>query len=103
MCTYITEKVAVEGSGKGAQGWFSLTHATAYVDHPVHAPYGHTVNIDFLAPEQGPSARVAVELTEEAALALVGAITRALASAPPGLASGEHPNGARRGTSTSAR
>ena len=59
------EKVAIEGSGKGADGWFALTHATAYVDHPVHAPYGHTVNIDFLAPERGPSARVAVELTEE--------------------------------------
>jgi Family of unknown function (DUF6295) len=88
VCTYVTEKVAIEGSGKGADGWFALTHATAYVDHPVHAPYGHTVNIDFLAPERGPSARVAVELTEEAALALVGAITRALGSAPPGLASG---------------
>ncbi|MDT7553897.1 MAG: hypothetical protein QOI16_2433, partial [Pseudonocardiales bacterium] len=60
-------------------------------------------NIDFLAPEQGPSARVAVELTEEAALALVGAITRALASAPPGLASQEQASGANRGTSTSVR
>ena len=87
MCTYITEKVAVEGSAKGADGWFALTHATAYVDHPVHAPFGHTVNIDFLAPERWPSARVAVELTEEDALALVGAITRALAAAPQGIAS----------------
>lgn len=103
MCTYVTQKVAIEGSGKGAQGWFALTHATAYVDHPVHAPYGHTVNIDFLAPERGPSARVAVELTQEAALALVGAITRALASAPPGLASAEQSTGAPRETSTSAR
>ena len=68
MCTYVTEKVAIEGSGKGPDGWFALTHATAYVDHPVHAPFGHTVNIDFLAPERGPSARVAVELTEEDAL-----------------------------------
>ena len=101
MCTYVTEKVAIEGSGKGAAGWFALTHATAYVDHPVHAPYGHTVNIDFLAPERGPSARVAVELTEEAARALVGAITRALASAPPGLASWEQGSAAPTGTSTS--
>lgn len=89
MCTYVTEKVAIAGSGKGASGWFPLTTATAYVDHPVHAPYGHTVNIDFANLERGPSARVAVELTEEAALALVGVITRALASAPPGLASQE--------------
>jgi hypothetical protein len=87
MCTYVTQKIAIEGSGKGAQGWFALTHATAYVDPPVHAPYGHTLNIDFLAPERGPSARVALELTEEAALELVGAITRALAAAPPGFAS----------------
>ena len=101
MCTYITEKVAIEGSGKGTDGWFALTHATAYVDHPVHAPYGHTLNIDFLAPDRGPAARVAVELTEEAALALVGAITRALGSAPPGLASATSGSGASTGNPTS--
>ena len=85
MCTYITEKIAVDGSGKGAQGWFTLTHATVYVDHPQHAPHDHTLNIDFLNPAAGPAARVAVELTEESALALVAAIHAALASAPPGL------------------
>ncbi|KIF76288.1 hypothetical protein QR77_25140 [Streptomyces sp. 150FB] len=87
MCTYLTEKISIEGSGKGAKGYFSLTEATVYVDHPQHAPYEHTVNIDFLNPSQGPSSRVAVELTEEAALALADAIRTALASAPPGLAS----------------
>ena len=46
----------------------------------------HTVNIDFANPDRGPSARVAVELTEEAARALVEAIQTAIASAPPGLA-----------------
>jgi Family of unknown function (DUF6295) len=87
MCTYLTEKFAVEGSGKGAQGYFSLTEAMVYVDHPQHAPYAHTVNIDFLNPSQGASSRVAVELTEEAALALADAIRTALAAAPPGLTS----------------
>ncbi|HEY2764555.1 MAG TPA: DUF6295 family protein [Pseudonocardiaceae bacterium] len=87
MCTYLTEKIAIEGSGKGADGWFGLSHATVYVDHPQHARYEHTVNIDFINPGHGPSARVAVELTEETALDLVDAIHRALASAPPGLAS----------------
>jgi hypothetical protein len=80
MCTYLTEKLDVDGSGKGATGWF-------HVDHPVHAPYGHTVNIDLLNPALGPSARVALELTEETALALAEAIHRAIASAPAGLAS----------------
>ncbi|MFG1933065.1 DUF6295 family protein [Mycobacterium sp. NPDC048908] len=87
MCTYLTEKIDVDGSGKGATGWFSASQATVYVDHPVHASYGHTVNIDLLSPELGPSARVALELTEESALALADAIHRAIASAPEGLAS----------------
>src|SRR6476660_9497695 len=56
MCTYLTEKIAVDGSGKGAKGWFSVSEATVYVAHPVHAPYGHTVNIDMLNPALGPAA-----------------------------------------------
>lgn len=86
MCTYQTQKISIDGSGKARQGWIRLTDATVYVDHPVHMPQDHTVNIDFLNPGQGPSARVAVELTEEAALALADAIRAAVASAPPGLA-----------------
>src|ERR1019366_4699527 len=88
MCTYLTEKVDVAGSGKGAAGWFKLSEASVYFDHPVHAPAGHTLNIDFLNPGQGPSARVAVELTAESARALAEAINATLASAPPGLAGG---------------
>jgi hypothetical protein len=45
------------------------------------------VNIYVLNPALGPSARVALELTEETALALAEAIRRAIASAPAGLAS----------------
>jgi hypothetical protein len=87
MCTYTTEVVEIDGSGKGAQGWFELTRAAVYVDHPQHAPLGHSVNIDLANPALGPGARVAVELSEEAALALVAAIQTALAAAPAGLAS----------------
>lgn len=80
MCTYRTEHVDIAGSGKGADGWFSLTGATVYFDHPVHAPAEHTLNIDFRNPAEGPSARVAVELTEESARALVAAISGTLAA-----------------------
>ena len=85
MCTYLTEKIEVAGSGKGAGGWFGLTEASVYFDHPVHAPAEHTLNIDFLAPDRGPSARVAVELSVESARALAKAIEATLAAAPPGL------------------
>jgi len=87
MCTYLTEQIEIEGSGRGREGYFPLTRAMVYVDHPQHAPFEHTVNIDFLNPEQGPGARIPVELTEEAALALIEAIRNTLATAPPGLAS----------------
>jgi hypothetical protein len=87
MCTYLTEKIAIDGSGKGAIGWFGFKQATVYVDHPVHVQLTHSVNIDFTDTERGPSARVALEMSEESALALIEAIQRAIASAPAGLAS----------------
>jgi hypothetical protein len=78
MCTYLTEKVSISGSGKGPSGWFRLTDASVYFDHPVHAQAEHTLNIDFLDPGAGPSARVAVELTAESARALAKAIQATL-------------------------
>ncbi len=87
MCTYNTEKIQIEGSGKGAQGWFPVTDATVYFDHPVHAMAEHTLNIDFRNPAQGPAARVAVELTAESARALAAAIEAALAAVPAALVS----------------
>ncbi len=80
MCTYWTEQLDVSGSGKGPEGWFALRTATVYFDHPVHAMAEHTLNIDFVDPARGPSARVAVELDAGAARALAAAITRALAA-----------------------
>jgi hypothetical protein len=82
MCTYTTEKIDITGSGKGTAGWFALSDATVYFDHPVHAMAEHTLNIDFRNPDKGPSARVAVELTAESARALVAAIEAALAAVP---------------------
>jgi hypothetical protein len=88
MCTYQTQTVPVRGSGKGPQGWFPVTDATVYLDHPVHAPADHTLNLDFLNPGRGPSARVAVELDPAAARALAEAILSTLDSAPAGLVRG---------------
>ncbi len=78
MCTWITQRSAVTGSGKGASGWFPLTHATVYFDHPYHAPLDHALNIDFVNEAAGPGARVAVELSAESARALIKDIEAAL-------------------------
>ena len=86
MCTYLTEKIAISGSAKGPSGWIRVNDGSVYFDHPVHAPEAHTLNIDFLAPGSGPSARVAVELTADSARALAKAIEAVLEQVPPGLA-----------------
>jgi Family of unknown function (DUF6295) len=80
VCSYVTERTTVAGSAKGPSGWFPLTHATVYFDHPFHAPFEHTLNIDFSNDEKGPSSRVAVELSPSSARELIACIEAALAS-----------------------
>lgn len=81
MCSYITEKTAITGSGKGPDGWFQLSHANVYLDHPYFTPLEHTLNIDFINQAAGPSARVAVELSPDSARELVVRIQTALRAA----------------------
>ncbi|HET6876920.1 MAG TPA: DUF6295 family protein [Jatrophihabitans sp.] len=89
MCTYATVRIPIEASAKGPNStWFRAADATVYFDHPVHAMAEHTLNIDIPAPEHGPAARVALEMTAGSARALVEAIQAALASAPAELTAG---------------
>jgi hypothetical protein len=81
MCTSIVEVVDAEGAGKSSDGWFALTHSVVSYDHPHHALLEEAINIDFVNPALGPGARVAVELTLEAAKSLSAALARAIAAA----------------------
>jgi hypothetical protein len=84
MCTMIVEKVKIDGSGKGTGGWFKLEQANVSYDHPFDAPFEHALNIDFVNESEGPAARVAVELSEQAARALVRTILDVLDQAESG-------------------
>jgi hypothetical protein len=84
MCTMIVEKVQIEGCGKGTSGWFDVNQANVSYDHPFNAPLEHALNIDFVNETLGPGARVAVELSAEAARALVATIEAVLAKAEAG-------------------
>ena len=84
MCTMIVEKVKIDGSGKGTSGWFKLEQANVSFDHPFDAPLEHALNIDFVNESQGPAARVAVELSEQAARDLVQTILSVLNQAQAG-------------------
>ena len=84
MCTMIVEKINITGSGKGASGWIKLEGANVSYDHPFNAPFEHALNIDFVNESQGPAARVAVELSEDAARDLVRTILSVLDQAEAG-------------------
>ena len=84
MCTMIATQVNIEGSGKSSKGWFTLREANVSYDHPFDAPFEHALNIDFVNESLGPGARVAVELSVEAARALVATINAVLERADAG-------------------
>ena len=85
MCTYQTEKVELQGSGKSRQGWMKVTEASVYFDHPIHFPAGHALMIDVTDPSKGPGARLALELNPNSARALAESILRTLDGVPAGL------------------
>lgn len=84
MCTMIAQQVKIDGCGKGTSGWFTLREANVSYDHPFNAPFEHALNIDFVNEAQGPGARVAVELSVEAARTLVETILEVLDRAEAG-------------------
>lgn len=79
MCTGIVETAQVSGSGKGPKGWFKLEQVNVAYDHPTDAQLENALNIDFVNEKEGPSARVAVELSPESAIRVVKAILAAMA------------------------
>jgi len=84
MCSMIAEQIKIDGCGKGAGGWFDLREADVSYDHPFNAPFEHALNIDFVNEAQGPGARVAVELSAEAARELALTILATLDRAEAG-------------------
>ena len=66
---------------RAVTGGSTLTHSVVSYDHPHHALLEEAITIDFVNRALGPSARVAVELTLEAAKELSGALARAIAAA----------------------
>jgi hypothetical protein len=77
----ISMTTPVSGSGKGTAGWFSVSQANVGFDHATHAPFEHALLLDFVNPELGASARVAVELSLDSGRALLAQLQAAIAAA----------------------
>ena len=74
MCTYVTSRVDVAGSGCRGDDWFRLDRAVVYFDHPQDAPVDHAMCIDLW----GGRERVAVELDAASARRLAETILATL-------------------------
>src|SRR2546427_12623653 len=81
MCTMIAHQVKLEGRGKSGPEWFEVREANVSYDHPYDLPLEHALNIDFVNETLGPGARVAVELSVDAARQLAKTIEAVLAQA----------------------
>ncbi len=81
MCTMISMQTAISGSGKGSAGWFQISQANVGYDHATHSQLDHALLLDFVNPELGAGARVAVEMDVASGKALVAQIQAAIAEA----------------------
>jgi hypothetical protein len=69
---------AVCGAGKGASGWFPISKANVGYDHATHSQLDHALLLDFVNPEMGVGARVAVEMDIASGKALIAQLQAAI-------------------------
>jgi hypothetical protein len=81
MCTNICHSAQIVGSGKAGAGWFPVVKANVGFDHPVHAPFDHALLLDFVNPDLGVGARVAVEMNVASGKALMEQLRVAIEAA----------------------
>jgi hypothetical protein len=74
MCTYLTTKMQVAGSGYSGDDWFNVDRAVVYFDHPQDAPLDHALCVDVW----GTTDRVAIELDAVSARRLAESILATL-------------------------
>ena len=68
----------VNGSGKGAAGWFPISRANVGYDHATHSQLDHALLLDFVNPNLGAAARIAVEMDIASGKALIAQLQAAI-------------------------
>jgi hypothetical protein len=81
MCTTITMSADVTGAGKGASGWFPISRANVGYDHATHSQLDHALLLDFVNPDLGVGARIAVEMDIASGKALIAQLQAAISEA----------------------
>ena len=68
----------VNGSGKGVDGWFPISRANVGYDHATHSQLDHALLLDFVNPNLGAAARIAVEMDIASGKALIAQLQAAI-------------------------
>ena len=78
MCTMISEKVDVKGSGKKTNNWIPLDSCDIYYDHSTYVDCEHSITLSFKNEMNPIDSRITVEITPESAKDIINKINAAL-------------------------
>lgn len=78
MCTMISEKADVKGSGKKTNNWIPLDSCDIYYDHSTYVDCEHSITLSFKNEMNPIDSRITVEITPESAKDIINKINAAL-------------------------
>ena len=78
MCTMISEKASVKGSGKKSKNWIPLNSCDIYYDHSTYVDCEHSITLSFKNDMNPIDSRITVEITPESAKDIIEKINAAL-------------------------
>lgn len=78
MCTMISEKAVVKGSGKKTNNWIPLDSCDIYYDHSTYVDCEHSITLSFKNEMNPIDSRITVEITPESAKDIINKINAAL-------------------------
>ena len=78
MCTMISEKADVKGSGKKSNNWIPLDSCDIYYDHSTYVDCEHSITLSFKNELNPIDSRITVEITPESAKDMMDKIKIAL-------------------------
>ena len=67
MCTMISQKAIVKGSGKKTNNWIPIDSCDIYYDHSTYVDCEHSITLSFKNEMNPIDSRITVEITPESA------------------------------------
>ena len=78
MCTMISEKANIKGSGKNSSNWIPIDSCDIYYDHSNYVDCEHSITLSFNNKLNPIESRITLEITPESAKEIIEKINLAL-------------------------